>query len=76
MYSDRFGITKVRESDQDNLTLSIDIDEKPTAVMLYIPDINDHEHFHIHLNKDQAKIMRDWLSAFIEDDVHKKYEGD
>lgn len=76
MYSDRFGITNVRESDRDNLTLSIDVMEEPVAVMLYIPDINDHEHFHIQLNKDQAKIMRDWLSAFIEDDVQKKYDGD
>lgn len=74
MYKDRLAITHVKEDVVDNLTLSIDVMEEPVAVMLYIPNLNDFEHYHIQLNKSHAVIMRDWLNSFIEDDVQKKFD--
>ena len=37
------------------------------AVILYIPLSTSSEHHHIPMNREEAKIMRDWLDAFLED---------
>ncbi len=76
MYSDKFGITEIREEKIDRLSISIDIMDEPVAVFLHIPHIDHHEHSHIELNKKQAIVLRDWLNSFLEDDVLKKYEKD
>lgn len=76
MYSDKFGITEIREEKIDNLSVSIDIMDEPVAVLLHTLHLEEHEHSHIELNKKQATILRDWLNSFLEDDVLKKYEND
>jgi len=70
MYNDFAGITKIREGRRDQLNLSRDNHgEGHIAVLLHIPDTEDHEHSHIPLNREQATIVRDWLDAWLNDDL-------
>lgn len=75
MYKDRFGITDIANTKYDNLIISIDEIDEPVAMMLYTPNIDEEDHFHIAINKEQAVILRDWLSEFIKDDVLKRLEN-
>jgi len=76
MYKDIYGITKIRDSESDRLSISVDFIEEPTAVLLHVPDIEEREHNHIELDKKQATTLRDWLNEFLEDDIEKKCKDD
>lgn len=72
MYSDRHGITKIREGRRDSLSFSRDNHgEGHIAVLLHTPDIEDAygDHSHIELDREQALQMRDWLDAWLKDDL-------
>lgn len=80
-YKDKYGITDIRpeEDKVDCLCISWDWQDNPDdksqrrPVFLYTPHMEDLDksgcphHYHIELNFEQAKKLRDWLSDYIED---------
>jgi hypothetical protein len=77
MYSDWAGITVIRDDKvRDSLSLSRDRHEDHIAVLLHTPEVGDHEHSHIELNKEQATSMRDWLDAWLKDDLDSREAKD
>lgn len=76
-YKDRYGITKIIDSDVDNLSISMDEihrigleskDGEIGPVFLYTPDMSDKKnHYHISLNLQEAKLLRDWLNNLLAD---------
>ena len=77
MYSDKYGITPVREGRRNKLSMSRDNHgEGHVATLLHIPDTEDHEHSHIELNKEQATILRDWLDSWLKDDLDEREKLD
>jgi len=71
MYKDRYGITVVRDDDIiDRLSISRDNHgEGHIAVLLHIPEVSEHDHSHIELNREQATVLRDWLDDYLKDDL-------
>lgn len=81
MYKDRYGVTNIRKGRRDNLSISWDnfvnaaknfalpkFKKNRIPVFLYTPDMeNTREHFHIELNKRQARVLRDWLNDYLKD---------
>lgn len=71
--SSKYGFTKIRTGEVDNLSISWDYEADPmdrngrTAVLLYVPWTESTDHHHISLNRDEAKALRDWLDAFLAD---------
>jgi hypothetical protein len=70
-YKTKFGITNIRASKVDTLSISWDYDVNPKKkypVFLFTPDMNDtNEHYHIALTPAQARKLRDWLSEYLKD---------
>jgi hypothetical protein len=73
-FYNRYGITEIRNDSRDNLSISFDSgipripENEVGAVFLYTPDMdNTDEHFHIPLNKDQVKVLRDWCEDFLKE---------
>ena len=71
-YKDKFGITKIREGQTNNLDISWDYENDPNdlkqrkAVFLFTPDMkNAMEHYHIELDQQQANVLRKWLNQFL-----------
>ena len=62
-------VKQIRGGKNDNLQINLDYDYTPKhlfPVMLYTPDMrNTDVHYHIHLNKRQARALRDWLSIYV-----------
>lgn len=77
MYEDIFGSTMIRDTEHDNLKISIDVMDKPVAVFLYTPSMRETKcHYHIEMDKKQAIELRTWLNSFIadgavEEKIHK-----
>lgn len=73
----RYGSTTIRSEQRDNLSIGWDADvyEPETCsksrrypVFLYTPDMRDlNTHYHISLNKQQAKQLKQWLEDYLED---------
>lgn len=78
MYKDRYGITVVRDDKvRDRLSISRDDHgEGPIVVLLHIPEVAEHEHSHIELNKEQATVLRDWLDEYLKDDLETRLASD
>ena len=78
MYSDRYGITVIRDDKvRDRLSIARDDHGRgPIAQLLYIPEVAEHEHSHIELNKEQATILRDWLDEYLKDDLEARLTSD
>jgi hypothetical protein len=55
----------------DNLMINLDYDVTPKRlypVILFTPDMKDtNTHYHIRLNKKQARELRDWLNKFVQE---------
>lgn len=57
----------------DIIKLSWDYDDdendksQRVAHILYVPYYPEHDHDHIIMNLEEAKIVRDWLTEFIND---------
>lgn len=80
-YKDRYGSTIIRPQTRDNLSIGWDnfknssknFDKPKYAknrvpVLLFTPDMNDtNNHYHIELNKNNAKVLRDWLNDYLKD---------
>lgn len=62
-------VGKIRDTERDNLQISedTDFDEKPIAVLLFTPDMdNTSEHHHIELDREQATALKQWLHEYLE----------
>ena len=73
-YQDRYGITKLRDGRRDNLSINWDYEDNADdkaqrfPVLFFTPDMeNTREHYHIQLDRDKAKVLRDWLTEFLEE---------
>lgn len=80
-YKDRYGITKIRNSKHDNLSIGWDnfknsaknfadpkFKKNRVPVFLYTPSMEETDtHYHIELNKKQARELRDWLNEYLKD---------
>ena len=51
------------------LSVSIEYDEDPKIdaypCLFYSPDMASHEHWHIRMDDQQAKNLRDWLTTYL-----------
>jgi len=72
-YKDRFGKTDIiKTSTCEYLGISWDCYDDPdditqrTPVLLFTPDIDKCEHYHVGLTREEAQILRDWLTDFLE----------
>lgn len=78
-YEDRYSITKIRDTETDRISMSIDEniekdDGEVGAVMLYVPYIKESEHSHIPFDREQATALRDWLDKFLaEKDIKERF---
>lgn len=66
-YYDKHGITKIKQG-INALSISRDYDVNPDhhyPVLLFTPGLNTNEHFHIELNRGEAKKLRDWLNLWL-----------
>ena len=73
-YKDKYGITPIKKNKIDNFSINWDYDDNPNdknqrfPVFLFTPDMKDtNTHYHIVLGKNQAKVLRDWLSDYLKD---------
>ncbi|MCX6128418.1 MAG: hypothetical protein NTX25_05055 [Proteobacteria bacterium] len=75
MYKDKHGITDIKASKRDNLSISVDQDidqnglqSEKYPVFLYTPSMADTgEHYHIVLRREEAKALKEWLEAYLAD---------
>lgn len=71
----RYGSTKIKSKRIDNLQINWDYQRTPKSkfpVFLFTPDMNDtNTHYHIKLDRLQAKKLKDWLEDFLEDTAHR-----
>lgn len=52
----------------DNLSISLDYHTDPDEtypVLLFVPDTNDPNHYHIELDREQAERLRNWLDIYL-----------
>lgn len=72
-YKNKFGITKIRKDVHYNLSVSWDYIENPGdkknryPVFLFIPNLNQSNHFHVQLDRKQAKVLSTWLTKYLKD---------
>jgi hypothetical protein len=70
-YKSKYGITDIRATERDNLSISLDRDtdkSKPYPVFLYTPDMrNTSTHYHVELSKAQAKKLHKWLTQYLKE---------
>ena len=55
---------------RDNLSISrdfLDEEQGPLAVLLYVPDMEQHDHEHLSLDMETVKKLHSWLGEFIKD---------
>ncbi len=72
-YQDKHGHTVVFKNDRHQFSVTWDFDTDPNdksqriVDLLYVPDLAKAAHEHIRLAHDEARALRDWLSAFLAD---------
>lgn len=73
-YSDKFGTTEIFNPERcEILSLGWDCQEDEDnlderyASFLYVPDRDNHDHYHINFSVPEAKIMREWLDSYIQE---------
>lgn len=78
-FKDRYGSTQIKSKRRDNLRIGWDCEDDPKdikqrfPVFLFTPDMeNTNDHHHIVLDKKQAKILRDWLDAYLKEQGEKR----
>jgi hypothetical protein len=68
----KYNITRIKKGKVNNLTVSWDSvdkeEKKKYAVLLYTPSMFDKMvHYHIELNRKEAKALNKWLEKFLKD---------
>lgn len=73
-YKDKYGITEIKETTINALTVSTDEDLDsngfpcPCAVLLYTPSMGDPDtHYHIPLDFKEARKLKKWLHKFLKE---------
>ena len=70
-YRNRYGSTKLKDKRIDNLSIGWDYNRTPKSkfpVFLFTPDMEcTNIHYHIALNRTQAKKLNKWLTDFLKD---------
>lgn len=72
-YKDKYGITKILKGKYSNLSISWDYDDNEDdkkqrrPILLFVPNMDDSEHFHIELSRKQATALNDWLTDYLKD---------
>jgi len=67
-YKDRHGHTVIKDSKRNHLYLVIDnMGDGPIPVLTHTPWMEDINHYHIELTQPEAKILRDWLTAYLDE---------
>lgn len=72
-YKDRYGVTRIKDERFDHLDISWDYWDNEhdlsqrKCMLLYIPDTTAENHNHIELDREQATVLRDWLTNYLED---------
>ena len=79
-YKDKHGIIKIKDSTHNNVSISCDyLNEEgepveKVPVLLFTPNMEDtSEHFHIVLDKKEAKKLNTWLTDYFKD--NKKFNN-
>lgn len=58
----------IKRGPVDGLSIGLDFDLnplKPYPVILFVPNENEADHFHICLSNKEAQAMRDWLDGYL-----------
>jgi hypothetical protein len=69
----RYGVTQIKPGVIDNLSINWDFDYNENKrlrfpVFLFTPWMKDTKtHYHIRLNRTQARKLRDWLNDYLAD---------
>lgn len=75
-YRNRYGVTKLKKKRIDNLSINWDYNRTPKSkfpVFLFTPDMEDTDtHYHIKLDRTQAKKLNKWLNDFLKDTKRKQ----
>jgi hypothetical protein len=61
-------ILSITPGPYDALSISLDYDDDPQKlfpVFLFVPIMDQPEHWHIQLNREQAVKLRDWLNDYM-----------
>lgn len=72
-YKNKFGITKINKEIYYNLSISWDYIENPKnkkdryPVFLFKPIADQSNHYHIRLDRKQAKVLNTWLTKYLKD---------
>lgn len=70
-YRNRFGVTKIKSKKRDNLSINWDYYRTPKSkfpVLLFTPDMdNANVHYHIKLDKTQARKLKKWIDSYLKD---------
>lgn len=69
-YEDKHGITTIKDSVLNSLEVSLDYDEDPKdkcPVLLHTPYKKDLVHYHIMLDKVEAKELHEWLGKYLKE---------
>lgn len=81
-YKDRYGSTDIRTGRIDNLSIGWDYEDNPEdvkqrkPVFLFTPDMKDtNTHYHIELDRRQARKLRDWLTSYLNNEPTKHKKG-
>jgi hypothetical protein len=74
-YRSKYGVTKIKPKKMHNLQINWDWDYTPLKqypVLLFTPDMDNTDyHYHIELNRTEAKKLKKWLDDFLKDTNNK-----
>lgn len=51
-------------------------EELKQELLKYSSQYDSLDHYHIEFSRDQARVLWDWLSDFLEEDTETKYQND
>lgn len=72
-YRNKYGITKIMRKWNAGLDISWDANNlngpknRRHPILLFVSDYSDGTHYHIELNKTQAKKLHKWLTDYLKD---------
>lgn len=69
-FYDKFGKTVIKGEGREGLSISWDFngeENKVFPVLLYTPNLQQDDHFHIELTRGEAGILYYWLDRYLTD---------